>query len=1115
MLVRRTFGWFAALVVCAGCGAAAAAWHWYGRADGLVKAAVLTELGKICPNGEIVVRAARFDWDETVTVSGLTVSPAAGAAAGSAVAEVPELRITLDRDRFREADAVEVKSLTLIRPTLTLTRRADGSWDPVALFPLELPDPAPAAPRWDVRDATVRLAFHTTADDPAPLTATLSGVNLTLLPSSRRAYRVRGTAAVAGDSGDAGAVRVEGNLDLDRGAWDLAGKVRGLTLGGGLLADAFARDRALQTTLLAAREKWRGVERKLAGDRGRPGGPVRVAALDDGTPVAAGAVAPGPARLTDFGLDGDLAAEFTLSAGSFAEAPAYDAVVTCAGGTLTNRFLPFPLSNVSGTARLRDGELILEDARGRHGETLARARGTFRPAPGGVAGRVEASATRVPITRDMRPRLPEVLRKLHVLLDPTGLAEVRRAVLETAVTSENGVTKPRWELTELDVEVERGTARPEKFRYPVRDVTGTAKTDAGGVLRLDFAGTAGGRPGRFTGWVRNPGKRCEFFGEVAAAGVPLDRTLRDACPPPVAEALEHVALSGEGDPRLTLYRPAGLDSPIRWKLSGPVRNGRVRPASFPYAVENVSGMVRFDSAEDVWHFEDLRGGHGPATLAGSGALTASANPPRLDLSLAAAGVPLDQDLRAALPAGPAAVWDRLRPTGTAAVRAELGWSPGSPVWVAAPEFSVRDATLHLTAFPLPLRDVKVRGSYQPGPEAGGGAATIAGFSAVSRERTPAGPVDLTTTGGGLAEHRADGSWRVRLEGVNTDGLVFGPALRAALPTDLRDALDALALRGPVNLRVRQLEMRGLSDDPAATTAAWDVAADLTRNTASLGPDVTFAGGRVTCGGRYDGRTTDLSGELRSPRADLMGHTLTDVNGPFRLRGDRLVVGHPPDRRGNRGGARLTADGYGGVVQFDAAANLARGPSYELWADLNGLSLQDYADRHLGGSDSLRGSVKSTLNLAGRGSNLGTVVGTGSVDVEPAALGELSVVMRLFKALNRRDSTMFDYAGAQFRVKDETVDFRRIDLVGQAISFRGRGWVDRRGKLGLNFYSRPPARWQLPIISQLSTGWVQLKVDGEVSNPRIDTFSPALDTPLKAFLGPLLIDGGPTRTARGR
>ena len=1106
MLVRRTVRWLTGLTACLLLAAAAAAWHFAGRADGFVKTAVLAELRTVCPHGEITVRRAAFDWTDTVTLHGLRLATPVG----EPLAEVPVVRLTLDRARYREANAVEVEAVTLVRPTLSLVRRHDGAWDAGSLLPLALPDPAPAAPRWTVEDATVRLVLETAPHDPAPLVAELAGVNLALLPDSRRSYRVEGAAAVRDGDADSGRVSLSGAVDIDRGRWRLSGNVRGLTLSGALLADAFARDRSLQSGLLAARETWRGVEAKLAGERPPAGGPVRVASLDDGVPVAVGG---GPARLTDFGLDGDLAATFELSAGSFTEVPEYDVRLTCRNGTLANRFLPFPLSNVAGEARLADGVLTLERATGRHGETVAEARGTFRPTPGGVAGRVEFAASRVPVTAEMRPRLPEALRKLHEMLNPTGTADVAAAVLESEPGVEGGRPKPRWELRELDVTVTGGTARPAKFPYPVRDVRGTAKTDADGVLRVDFRGTAGGRPGRFTGSVVDCGKRCGFEGEVAVAGLPLDRAVRDACPPQVAAALEHLRLSGTADARLTLSRERGEDRPVHWTLAGPLTGGRVRPAGFPYEVTGLSGRVAYDSRDLLWRFTDFRGAHGPATVAGRGVLNGAATPPRLDLSLQTAGVPLDRDLRAALPDGPKEVFDLLRPTGAVEADLQLTWTPGDPVWVASRRFRVAGGTAHLTAFPLPLRDVTVAGSYEPAGD--GGKVLIDGFSVIHRERTPAGPVERTTTGEVSARHHDDGSWSVRLDAMKTDGLVFGPELRAAVPQGLRDGLDALHVRGPVNLRVRQMELRGLSGDPAATTAAWDATADLTRNTAELGPTVTLHGGRVACDGQYDGRRTTLKGTLHTPRADLLDHTVTDVRAPFRLVGDRLRVGDPPDGRGNRRGGpadRGRADAYGGVVRLDADADLSRGPDYRLWANLDGLSLQTYADRHLGGSKNLRGSVKAVLDLAGRGSDLGTLVGRGKVDVEPAALGELNVVMRLFGALGRRDATMFDYAGARFRVGDRAVEFREISLAGQAISFRGRGnvWLD--GRLGLEFFSQPPARWNLPLIGALSTGWVRLAVGGTVKRPRVDAGSPVVDAPLKAFLSPLLIDGAPPRTA---
>ena len=537
--------------------------------------------------------------------------------------------------------------------------------------------------------------------------------------------------------------------------------------------------------------------------------------------------------------------------------------LTCRGGTLANRFLPFPLSNVSGEAHLSDGVLTLTRATGRHGETVAEARGTFRPAVGGVAGRVEMSATRVPVTAEMRARLPESLRKLHEMLNPTGTAEVRTAVLESEPHVEDGLPKQRWELRELDVTVAGGTARPEKFPYLVTDVRGTAKTDADGVLQLDFRGSAGGRPGVFTGSVVDCGKRCGFEGEVAIAGFPIDRAVRDACPPQVAAALEHLRFTGTGDARLTLSRERGEDRPTHWTLAGPVTGGRARPAGFPYRLEGLSGRVAYDSRDRLWQFEDLRGTHGPANFAGRGVLNGTLDPPRLDLAVTATGVPLDRDLRHALPEGPAAVFDLLRPTGTADADLQLAWSEGEPVWVAARRFRVTGGTANLTAFPLPLRNVSVAGSYAPGPHDGDGTGDgerLLRHPPRADPRRPRRPHDRRRRRGrpprgrllaGHAGRREDGRPDIRpgVAGGGPAGFA-GRAGRAERPRPREpagpSAGDAGALGRPRRHHRRVGRRRGPHAERGGTR-----------------PDRVLTGGRVTCDGRYDGRRTDLKGVLRS------------------------------------------------------------------------------------------------------------------------------------------------------------------------------------------------------------------------------------------------------------
>ena len=86
-----------------------------------------------------------------------------------------------------------------------------------------------------------------------------------------------------------------------------------------------------------------------------------------------------------------------------------------------------------------------------------------------------------------------------------------------------------------------------------------------------------------------------------------------------------------------------------------------------------------------------------------------------------------------------------------------------------------------------------------------------------------------------------------------------------------------------------------------------------------------------------------------------------------------------------------------------------------------------------------------------------------------------------------------------------VEFSGIDLIGDAISLRGRGRASFDGPLHLEFYSRPASAWQLPLVStvvdQFTQAWVGVSVTGTVHNPRARVVPmPQFDTAMRTFLG---------------
>jgi hypothetical protein len=103
---------------------------------------------------------------------------------------------------------------------------------------------------------------------------------------------------------------------------------------------------------------------------------------------------------------------------------------------------------------------------------------------------------------------------------------------------------------------------------------------------------------------------------------------------------------------------------------------------------------------------------------------------------------------------------------------------------------------------------------------------------------------------------------------------------------------------------------------------------------------------------------------------------------------------------------------------------------------------------------------------------------------------MPVMVNLLQALGTlnfsvADSVAFRHALLNFDVKDRNFLFKEIDLIGNAISLRGRGRVDFDSRLSLDFYSKPPRTAN--IVSQLiggaTTSWVNVRVNGTLERPK--------------------------------
>jgi len=275
-------------------------------------------------------------------------------------------------------------------------------------------------------------------------------------------------------------------------------------------------------------------------------------------------------------------------------------------------------------------------------------------------------------------------------------------------------------------------------------------------------------------------------------------------------------------------------------------------------------------------------------------------------------------------------------------------------------------------------------------------------------------------------------------------------------------------------------------------------------------------GQVISWGSWDGHNVHVNGRVNLFSMYGFSHQFTYINGPFKLDNQELVVGSEKAFAPLPAGAtaepipdaqRMTARFVNGTIQLDAQAHLdADKTRYRVKAAIHNASLGEYARLYIPNQGSLRGVMNGWVDLSANSPNPKDVTGRGQLLIHPAALYELPVFVQILKAFSFAppNNTAFTYALSNFSVGNRQFDFHEIDLIGDALSLRGRGTARFDGALHLMFYSRPAGAWQRSIFRDLANGfgqgWIGVQVTGTVQQPRATTTGlPQMDDAFRKFL----------------
>ncbi len=1106
MQIRKVIQWtIILLLLIAGAGGYFAQQAWEQK-DQMLLDGLRSEVAKKAPDWDVGIKDAHIvNLQGQVRLTDISIKPRGE---DTAVLHIPECFIKIDPDLLLKQHKVLVRSLRVSNPTVTLIRHEDGSWN---WQKLGRPTPSDQTPEIEVEGGT--FVVRVEAGVGLPETEIVSrDVALALLPSGQHRYLIQGATQIEG----AGRLAFEGKVNLKTGAWELAGKADGLDMSPRLLEKAAALSPAVKRQV---------AELSQQGMTITPGASSTSPRVDPNgmfQPVSqTQTIADTPSQLSlpDLGLIANIGIDFALRSDGKQTTPQYRVLAKIMDGQVTEPLSPVPLSGLKGELLIENDRVIVDKLSAANGDSKLFLAGEVRKQNDKTVTVFDVEATNLWLDEEIRSVLPPHGQKMFDLINPSGLFTVKARY-------DSRAAKPLQldKFLAHDCQIQYAL-----YPYPLTKIHGSVKQQEDKLI-LELAGSAAGRPVELKGEVNNLGPDAETILHVFVNDFPIDRRFTDAL---VAEkhqavrrALESLHLAGRADFRLQLARPGGPDQKFVMRLDANVKDGSLNYDRFPYAITNLSGRVYHNPWEKLsWEFTDLKGRHGSAELQGKGGFDITPKPGRLWLLVNGQDVPVDQDLRhATVTASPVLknAWTEINPSsGIVDVQGlDVTWVPGSSPRIVLPSVQLQQGTITLASFPYRWDRVTADLSWKNG--------RVDLYYAEGYHNQTHAVVEGRNEGA-LAlfemptnqQHR----WRLRLPDVRITSLDPGPEYRAALQPEVAAVVESIDPRGPLDLQMG-LEIKSFPQ-PGTTdllTSHAQLQVDLVKDQLFAGLDLTDVTGRVEANVVWNGTEVTADGSVDFDQARALDMTCTNLRGPFRVDGTRIIAGSADVLRAAPPGLskpnvplneQVTAKLYDGTVNVNAVATIdpndAERTVYQAQVYLSNANLSQWMTEWYPESTNVTGTVYGQMNLSGQGTSPRALRGQDCwVQITDTHLGETPVMTQMMSQLFQPqmrtvDKTAFRYAYADFSVQDGRFNFgdprrqtpgdiRHIELIGSVLKMVGQGSIPFAPgvspQIDLEFLLKAvqPTNplMALPVVKGFSRSitddWMRVRITGSPSAP---------------------------------
>jgi len=1075
-------------------------WLWQ-NGNSMVRQRLLATFDKAAPDLELHLDRIEMLSTSSIKLTGVEIRDRS---TNRTVLRAAELLASVDEAQLVERQQILLRSLRVTGIDVLMRRFPDGTWNWQTYRFQKLSDAPFIPPSVTLENVRARVLLEH-GDTIPPASLLVSTPLFQAVPSSGESYDFTGLLTMPG----AGNLALTGDWDLRQKTWALGGTLNNVSADQSLLEMA-------KSTAPQLADQLQRLDTSLAQVLPRPTPAQTASSSQNTTAIVIGASGVSPRFL------GVLDVDFKVEKRATSSVPDLRLKIDIRDGQLKSSVVPIQLTDVRARFFWSNSDVVFQLLNARDGEALITGEMLMPLGIDAAAPEARLHLENLPVSQNLKPLVPVKSQKFFEHFQPVGRisgdVELRR------------FPSGKWLPVSVTGKAENASILFHKFRYPVTGISASLRqraidSDEPAISDIVFDVNAEGKVGPQTvfasGLLKNIGPEIEMEFNVHIDDLPIDSRLRDALDDQGRKVVDSINITtGLISADIHCSRALGLDQPTDIVLNAHVHDAKMQFRGFPYAIDRLSGKIEFHSREKSWIFKELHGWHGPGELTAKGTFRGLPAPGELQLIVSAKNARLDADLFNAMNESSRTIWTMLNPEGNVNLTTKVDWTAaeGQKPLVSLQEVTIFDATIYPKPFPFRMNIRSARLSYDPNDP------KWAGMQHCEIHSLNAEHDGSLITASGWAEAGVDGLWQLHLNDLNAIELKPDDTLRAALPDGWRETLSRLSQSGRISIESSELEFRGVNNGQAApTTAAWDMTLRLKDCEIAAGLDLKKASGIVRANGTWDGYQLQNRGTIRLDRIEVLDMTIAGINGPYTMTEDELVLGNRDVIQGRirpRDVApqeRIQAQAYGGSLEMDGLISLRAGSNYRFFAELRNALLESYAARHMTDQSNMKGVVNSWIFVTGDGDSSSNLKGKGQLQINPASLYEVPVVLEMLSALNKLNFAVpnraaFEYALMSFDIHDRSFWFDPIDMVGNALALRGRGTVGFGGDVVMDFFSRPTRSKGLPlsgILPSLATQWVNVKVRGTVDKPQVDISQrPKLDESMRQFLGAQPRPGGP-------